>query len=147
MDKKENKNPLKENPLNDLKMLLVDGTFEKTIEYEGHKYTFGNLTEEEECWKDRFIVLDTPLAMASSKRAPVLSISLRYLDGKPVLSLFPEMEELALTARDLKFAVAEKLNTEYFSKMKRDHITRLFALYVREIERPEEEAVKKVKNS
>jgi len=134
-------------PLDDLKKLLVDGSITKDVEYEGHTYTFSSLNEEEDVWKDRFVQLDSPLAMATSKRAPTLAIALRKLDGIRVEDLFPDFNNNALLESGIKFLIAQTLLDDYFRKMKREHISALFGLYVTEIEKPEKEAIVQIKNS
>ena len=135
----------KESPLNILKAMLVDGSIERDVTYNGHVYTFASLTEEEEVWKDRFVQIDTPLAIASSKRSPILSISLRKIDAKPVIEMFPDLP--AMPERERKFAVAQKLHDEYFSAMQRKFITELYGLWIMNVERAEESAAGEVKNS
>ena len=132
-------------PLDDLKKLLVDGSITKDIEYEGHTYTFSSLTEEEDVWKDRFVQLDSPLAMATSKRAPTLAIALRKLDGTYVEDLFPDFNNPAILESGIKFLVAQTLLDDYFRKMKRKHISALYGLYIIEIEKPEKEAIDEIK--
>ena len=107
-------------PLDDLKKLLVDGSITKDIEYEGHIYTFSSLNEEEDVWKDRFVQLDSPLAMATSKRAPTLAIALRKLDGVCVEDLFPDFNNPAILNSGVKFLIAQTLLDDYFRKMKRE---------------------------
>jgi len=133
----------KRDPLQDLKSLLVDGSICKDITYEGHVYTFKSLNEEEECWKDRYVQIDSPLAMASTKRAPILSIALRALDKVPVDQLFTDL--VVLDEEDKKFLIAHKLFIETFSKMKREHINNLYSEYVRVIEKPVKKSIEEIK--
>jgi hypothetical protein len=132
-------------PLSVLKTMLVDGSIERNVTYKEHVYTFVSLNEEEEVWKDRFVQIDTPLAIASSKRAPILAISLRKIDAKPVIEMFPDL--VPMPEKERKFAVAQKLHDEYFSVMKRDYITDLYGLWIMNVEKAEDEAVGKLKNS
>jgi hypothetical protein len=132
-------------PLDDLKKLLVDGSITKDIEYEGHTYTFSSLNEEEDVWKDRFVQLDSPLAMATSKRAPTLAIALKKMDGIYVEDLFPDFNNPAILESGRKFLIAQTLLDDYFRKMKREHISALYGLYITEIEKPEKEAIDEIK--
>ena len=134
-------------PLDDLKKLLVDGSITKDIEYEGHTYTFSSLNEEEDVWKDRFVQLDSPLAMATSKRAPTLAIALKKLDGIYVEDLFPDFNNPAILESGKKFLISQTLLDDYFRKMKREHISALYGLYIKGIEEPEKKAIDKIKNS
>jgi len=133
-------------PLEDLKKLLVDGSITTEILYQGHRYTFASLSEEEECWRDKYVAMETPLAMATSKRAPTLAISLKELDKIPVADLFEDLKEI-LSERTKKFIVAERLYEETFSKMKREHISELYREYVLKIDKPVQEAVDQIKKS
>jgi len=133
-------------PLDALKDMLVNGEITKDVKYNGHTYTFASLTEEEEVWRDKFVSLETPLVLASSRRAPTLAISLRKMDGIYVEDIFAESLD-ASDEGNKKYVVADKLFREYFKEMKREHVTELYKLYESAIEGTVAGAVAEVKNS
>ena len=134
------------NPLDDLYNLIEKGTIQKEIVIEKNgvrkTYTLRSLFDEDYNWRDRFVNMDSPVALGASLRSPTLAIATVAIDGVPVETIedlskiddaLPDVVKDAI-APDVKYIVAFNLHTKVYSKLPRDYITDLYSRYVSEVE-------------
>lgn len=76
--------------LRDLEKDLSVGFLEETFECRGRKWFMRLLCDHEENWASNYIQQGTVYAVGRSRRAPILGIGIRQVDGLPVSSLFQE---------------------------------------------------------
>jgi len=147
------------NPLDDIFKLIEQGEFQKNIDINlgGKKttFTFRSLYDEDYTWRDRYVSIDSQVAMAASLRAPTLAIATVAIDGVPVDEM-PELTEGIDTAPELardfvnknrKFIVAYNLLTKIYQKLPRNVIMELYDKYSEEVEKKTFITSTDVKNS
>lgn len=135
------------NPLEDLFQLISAGYITKEIEFRGKKYTFRSLCDEDHTWRDQYVNMSSPVAYNASQRSPTLAIATVAIDGVAIEQmdeLGAEASGIPKAARELikdneKFLIAHNLHEKVYSKLPRDYVRDLHALYVENFEKPARE--------
>lgn len=144
------------NPLEDLYNLIEKGNIEKDIECRGKVYRLRSLCDEDYAWRDKFVSMDTQLAMLAAMRAPTLAIATVAVDGVPVEQIpgLPDIDPTIpqalqdLMKQDLKFVIAYNLHSKVYSKLPREYVVELYRKFVDDLEKPSREVDgEQVKNS
>lgn len=131
------------NPLENLYQLIQKGTIQKDVVCRGQTWRFRTLFDEDYTWRDQFINMSGPTAMASSSRAPTIAVATVAIDGVPVEQI-EELHKLAdslpIQAQELirenpKYLVAYNLY-EVIVKLPRDHVKELYDKFMTDVEMP-----------
>lgn len=135
------------NPLEDLYALIDQGKIEKDITIVRGPITkvfrFRSLFDEDYNWRDRFVSIDTQLAMSASLRAPTLAIATVAIDGVPVDNLEgmadidPTLPQVIrdVMVQDIKYVIAYNLYSKVYEKLPRDVVIELYNKYIEEVEK------------
>lgn len=127
-------------PLADLYALIDKGKIEKDIVVRGKSYRLRSLFDEDYNWRDRFVTIDTQLAMANTLRAPTLAIATVALDGVPVeqiddlTKIDDSVPQVVRDVLEPRYVIAYKLYTIY-KALPRDYVTELYNAYVEDVEK------------